>query len=475
MSRMLPLVVLLVACDPEALTGMVPPDAAPTGPVVDPAPPAGEACPAASPSEDPRESGAHPGVPCGPGVLCVGGEGAFASIQVAIDAAEDGDLVLVAAGVYAERVTVEGVSLHVLGGFAADFGERDVRRHPTRIEAPGGGAAVSLVQAGETLFEGFEVTGGTGDLRDLPWYVSGGGFYIEGGAPTVASNLVEGNSCLSDDDSVEATGGGIYAEDADATLRHNLVRDNVSGTGGGISVEGGRVSIIANAVTDNRGVSDHGGGLYLAAPSLDVTGNLVRGNEIGRALGYGWGGGIIVFGEGSEARLSWNVVTGNSAPSVGSGTYIDDGARAVITSELLYDNDCGVEARGAALYVDGLYEVGSHVTADRLTIDDACGAVFVEGNSTLTLSRLVTTAPITLDDTSEVTVRDSVLSDAFAGDGNEVARPAFADPASGDYHLRSRAGRCDPTGVWVEDDASSPGIGAGAYAESDQASRPDSQ
>ncbi len=274
---------------------------------------------------------------------------------------------------------------------------------------------------------------------------------------------------------MEATGGGIYAEDAEATLRNNLVRDNVSGTGGGISVQGGDVSIIANAVLDNRGISDHGGGLYLAAPSLDVTGNLVRGNEIGRDIGYGWGGGIIVFGEGSEARLSWNVVTGNSAPTVGSGIFIDDGARAQINNELLYDNDCGIEERGAALYVDGLYEVGSVVSADRLTIDDSCGAIFVEGNSTLTVSQLVATAPITVDDTSEVAVRDSVLADAFAGEGNAVARPVFADVDAGDYHLRSAAGRCDPTGVWVTDEASSPGLGAGAYANSDEASRPDSQ
>jgi len=47
-------------------------------------------------------------------------------------------------------------------------------------------------------------------------------------------------------------------------------------------------------------------------------------------------------------------------------------------------------------------------------------------------------------------------------EGNIVADPQFADAGSGDYHLKSQAGRWDPTGkLWVYDDVNSPCIDTG--------------
>jgi hypothetical protein len=54
-----------------------------------------------------------------------------------------------------------------------------------------------------------------------------------------------------------------------------------------------------------------------------------------------------------------------------------------------------------------------------------------------------------------------------SGTGNFLADPLFADPAGGDYHLRSSHGRYTPNG-WINDPISSPAIDAGdpasAYA-----------
>jgi hypothetical protein len=48
------------------------------------------------------------------------------------------------------------------------------------------------------------------------------------------------------------------------------------------------------------------------------------------------------------------------------------------------------------------------------------------------------------------------------GDGNIDADPRFADPESGDYHLKSQAGRWDPDSrTWVQDDVTSPCIDTG--------------
>ncbi|MHC4147824.1 MAG: hypothetical protein ACYSUD_24100, partial [Planctomycetota bacterium] len=50
----------------------------------------------------------------------------------------------------------------------------------------------------------------------------------------------------------------------------------------------------------------------------------------------------------------------------------------------------------------------------------------------------------------------------FPGEGNIDADPYFADPDSGDYHLKSQTGRWDPVGqAWIRDIATSPCIDAG--------------
>ncbi len=75
--------------------------------------------------------------------------------------------------------------------------------------------------------------------------------------------------------------------------------------------------IRGNTVQNNIGVSDHGGGIFIFSPNAEISHNRIEGNEIGRDLGYGWGGGIIVVNKGGNYKLSHNVFTGNFAPSAG--------------------------------------------------------------------------------------------------------------------------------------------------------------
>ncbi len=65
----------------------------------------------------------------------------------------------------------------------------------------------------------------------------------------------------------------------------------------------------------------------------------------------------------------------------------------------------------------------------------------------------------------------------MAGEGNISEDPLFADPDNGDYHLRSTAGRWDPSanngsGGWVVDTIDSPCIDAGDTL-SDYSNEPD--
>ena len=71
------------------------------------------------------------------------------------------------------------------------------------------------------------------------------------------------------------------------------------------------------------------------------------------------------------------------------------------------------------------------------------------------------------------TVTYSDVQGSYPGNGNIDADPLFTDPAGGDYHLKSQAGRWHPDSeTWISDDETSPCIDAGDPA-SDIGSEPE--
>jgi hypothetical protein len=233
--------------------------------------------------------------------------------------------------------------------------------------------------------------------------------------------------------------------------------------------------------------------MYIASPSAEITDNLIFENEIGREAGYGWGGGITVYGEGTYATLSNNEITRNSAPTNGSGLFIDDGAEVVLDHELIHNNVC-TEIGGVGVYVDGAGEgvpgdVGSKATLLHCTIanNNSCpnpvdgNGVFIERNSQVTIKNSIFWKnggdDFAVDETSTLQVIYTVSEEAMVGEGNISEDPLFTDPNNGDYHLRSTAGRWDPSannesGGWVVDTIDSPCIDAGDTL-SDYSNEPD--
>jgi predicted outer membrane repeat protein len=128
------------------------------------------------------------------------------------------------------------------------------------------------------------------------------------------------------------------------------------------------------------------------------------------------------------------------------------------------------DQNGGAIYVSGSCDIGlvncttSSNASDRgvngLSFNLSAEAVGVAlNNCILWDSGLV----IWSSEESRIFARYSNIFGGWPGDDNIDADPLFADPAMGDYHLKSQAGRWATTArfQWVEDNVTSPCIDAG--------------
>lgn len=383
-------------------------------------------------------------------------EAPYATVGDALAGAGPGTVVQVAAGTYAEPLEITGAEdLRLVGGFpAGDFAVRDPAVHETRILGSADRAVVAVFESRGVHVEGFRLTGGGGS--DNGYRIRGGGVFVDETAADVAivANRIDGNAVDGGADPDESQGGGIAAYGSGTTtIVGNVIENNRAGRGAGVAA-GGTVLIAGNTVTGNVGVGDHGGGLYLDG-QVRVVGNRVTGNTIGTGpvmgTDYGWGGGIIVFGDGTTAELRGNVVTGNAALSAGSGVFVDDGADAVLVGELYHANACTLDG-GVGLFVDSGGETPTVVQATNITIaDHACPDSSAGGNALLAgvsdsdapltqVAVTVTNAVFwgnagkdVLSTGPGITVSYSLSEEPVDGTGNVRGDPLFADPGAGDY------------------------------------------
>ena len=102
---------------------------------------------------------------------------------------------------------------------------------------------------------------------------------------------------------------------------------------------------------------------------------------------------ILIVDVGNFAVLKDNIITDNYAASVGARVFIDEGASATMTNNLVVRNT-GPENMngGAGVYVDGDTNVGSSLTMVNCTVADNGGESLVGGNVIMVENRSTVTA-----------------------------------------------------------------------------------
>jgi hypothetical protein len=297
----------------------------------------------------------------------------YATIQTAIDAASNGDTVLVSEGIYYENISFRGKAIIVASTYLTTSDTSHISRtiiDGSRPSHPDSGSVVSFINGEDTnsVLCGFSIRGGTGTthlLFDGVWARSGGGVFCESAGARLVSNLITRNSVVARN----ACGGGIAAQNFKTSfpfiilesnrITDNLVQGDSLGWAGGAFVLETSTRIAGNVFEKNgaRGFTTRGGAVYVRGkdavgpfPDALVQDNIFQVNTVeemsGGSGGAKAGGMYLVWTD--ESTVKNNLFEGNAVKAVvgfagGGGLSIYDsdasgyGRKVVIHNRFLYN------------------------------------------------------------------------------------------------------------------------------------------
>jgi len=145
------------------------------------------------------------------------------TIQGAVDAASNGDVIIVAAGIWHETINMKGKAIVLKSADGPEATVLDGRTLP--------GSIVYCIEgeSRETGIEGFTLRGGTGDSSVYgPGQAVGGAMFIVGSSPRV-------NDCIFENNTATLQGGAVYSvRDAHPSFTNCIFRRNASEKGGAV-------------------------------------------------------------------------------------------------------------------------------------------------------------------------------------------------------------------------------------------------
>ena len=150
------------------------------------------------------------------------------TIQAGIDAARDGDTVLVADGIYRGEGNVnidfKGKQINVKSQNGAESTTVDCEKKPdTR------GFIFQNSETNDSVLDGITIINGI--------YEMGGGIFCDNASPTIKNCVIDGNQATADKYFAQG-GGGIYCLDSAAVILGCTITNNIARHGAGVLFEG---------------------------------------------------------------------------------------------------------------------------------------------------------------------------------------------------------------------------------------------
>ncbi len=330
------------------------------------------------------------------------------TIQGAINAASNGDTVLVGPGTYLERINFLGKAITVISE-----------------QGPGG-----------TIIEPHS------DVGPLVTFAAG---------ETQASRL----SGFTIRNGRASFGAGIFIQLASPQIDHNVITQNEAADGAGILMTGGSAVITDNAIVDNRlaGSTLVGGAGILVH---QTSGAQISRNDILRnTVTTSAGGGGLNLANGSGVTVSDNLISGNSAP-FGGGIFIDASVTAAEIVQNLIVNNSAINGGGVIWNVAGSRMINNTIANNVASAPDASEVILLFQalvDNALIANNIIAAKqnPITLDCSNPLPQSIFIANDVFNlqgvpyGPGCGVQSgirgsisldPLFVDDTAGSFRLK---------------------------------------
>ncbi len=317
-------------------------------------------------------------------------ENPFATIQLGIDTAVDGDTVLVASGTYVENINFNGKNIVVTSVEGAEN---------TIIDGDQNGSVVTFEseENSTTILNGFTVQNGSGKLVDnegfgLEW--CGGGVYVLNSNPQLSNLIIKNN------DIYEGKGLGVYCFNAVNEINNCNINDNIISVGFG-----------------------QGGGIYCVNSSLIIDESNIYNNLC--SMGSG------ICSNNSTIKVSNTEISNNLGGIHGAGLYVRNSI-----AELFLVNI--TENSGEGVYVDGIGESIVSVISSNIVANSDIGI-----NCWYNDNKLIIVNSIILENINMGVNNSGIneifytnIQDGWDGEGNTDLDPLFIDPENGNYTLQ---------------------------------------
>ncbi len=225
----------------------------------------------------------------------------YPTIQAGIDAAFDGDTVLVSPGTYVENINFNGKNIIVGSLFLTTQDTSYISQTIIDGDEAGSGVTFNNNENLNAILIGFTVTNG--------FATHGGGIHCEYSSPLLEHLIIY--------DNLTNHGGGIYCFEASPIIRNVIILNNISmADGGGITLHDNSHPDISNSIFSNN-YAEYGGGAIRALPgnNFSLSNCLIYENE------SGYGGAIYLWDSSVEVVNS--TIINNSSSFLHIRGYFD--------------------------------------------------------------------------------------------------------------------------------------------------------